>query len=113
MSSNIAEKKSEGEGTSTLNSTRRMKRSVKCAKQFFRKEYWISIYSGAIQIKYKKRLPRLLALQTTVDAIVRFNNVRKDRGMLKIVSQGKLSERGLWIMTNTTGKIRAYQRMKQ
>ena len=113
MSSNIAEKKSEGEGTSTLNSTRTMKRSVKCAKQFFRKEYWISIYSGAIQIKYKKRLPRLLTLQTTVDAIVRFNNVRKDRGMLKIVSQGKLSERGLWIMANTTGKIRAYQRMKQ
>ena len=93
MSSNIAEKKSEGEGTSTLNSTRTMKRSVKCAKQFFRKEYWISMYSGAIQIKYKKRLPRLLTLQTTVDAIVRFNNVRKDRGMLKIVSQGKLSER--------------------
>ena len=102
MSSNIAKRKSEGEGTSTLNSTKRVQKSVECAKQFFRKEYWISIYSGAIKIKYKKLLPRLLTQQTSADAIVRFTNVKEDRDMLKIVSRGKLLERGLWIMTNTT-----------
>ena len=93
MSSNIAKRKSEGEGTSTLNSTKRVQRSVECAKQFFRKEYCISICSGAIKIKNKKLFPRLLTLQTSADAIVRLTNVKKDRDMLKIVSQGKLLER--------------------
>ena len=79
-----------------------MQRSLECAKQFFRKEHWISIYSGAIKIKYKKLFPLLLTQQTSADAIVRFTNVKEDRDMLKIVSQGKLLERGLWIMTNTT-----------
>ena len=102
MSSNIARRMSEGEGTLTLSKTKRVQRSVECAKQFFPKDCRISIYSGAIKIKYKKLFPRLLTQQTSADAIVRFTNVKEDRDMLKIVSQGKLLERGLWIMTNTT-----------
>ena len=90
MSSNIARRKSEGEGTSTLSKTKRVQRSVECAKQFFPKECRISIYSGAIKIKYKKLFPRLLTLQTSPDAIVRFTNVKEDGEILKIVSHGKL-----------------------
>ena len=90
MSSNIAKRKSEGEGTSTLNSTKRVQRSVECAKQFFRKEYCISICSGAIKIKNKKLFPRLLTLQTSADAIVRFTNIKEDGD---IESHGKLLER--------------------
>ena len=93
MSSNIAKRKSEGEGTSTLNSTKRVQRSVECAKQFFRKEYCISICSGAIKIKNKKLFPRLLTLQTSADAIVRFTNIKEDEEIMKIVSHGKLLER--------------------
>ena len=93
MSSNIGKRKSEGEGTSMLNNTNRVQRSVECAKQFFWKEFWISVYSGAIKIKCNILLPCLLTLQTSADVIVRFTNVKKDRDMLKIVSQGKLLKR--------------------
>ena len=102
MSSDIAKGKSEGEGTLTFNNTKRVQRSIEGAKQLFQKEWRTSIYSGAIKIKYKKLLPRLLTQQTSADATVRFTNVKEDRDMLKIVSRGKLLERGLWIMTNTT-----------
>ena len=93
MSSKIARRKSEGEETSTLNKTKRVQRSVECAKQFFPNECRISIYSGANKIKCKKSFPHLLTLQTSPDAIVRFTNVKKDGEILKIVSHGKLLER--------------------
>ena len=90
MSSNIAKRKSEGEGTSTLNNTKRVQRSVEGAKQLFQKEWRIYIYSGAIKIKYKKLFPRLLTLQTSAEAIVRFTNIKGDG---EIESHGKLLER--------------------
>ena len=90
MSSNIAKSKSEGEGTSTLNNTKRVQRSVEVAKQLFQKEWKISIYTGAVKIKYKKLFPHLLTLQTSADAVVRFTNIKEDRD---IESHGKLLER--------------------
>ena len=78
ISSNIAKRKSEGEGISTLNNTRRVQRSVEGAKQLFPKEYRIFIYSGAIKIKYKKLFQHLLTQQTSADAILRFTNIKKD-----------------------------------
>ena len=93
MSSKKARRKSEEEGTSTLNKTKRVQRSVECTKQFFPKECRISIYSGEIKIKYKKLFPRLLTLQTSADAIVRFTNIKEDEEIMKIVSHGKLLER--------------------
>ena len=90
MSSKKARRKSEEEGTSTLNKTKRVQRSVECTKQFFPKECRISIYSGEIKIKYKKLFPRLLTLQTSADAIVRFTNIKEDGD---IESHGKLLER--------------------
>ena len=90
MSSNIAKSKSEGEGTSTLNNTKRVQRSVEVAKQLFQKEWKISIYTGAVKIKYKKLFPYLLTLQTSADAVVRFTNIKEDRD---IDSHGKLLER--------------------
>ena len=60
------------------------------AKQLFQKEWRIYIYSGAIKIKYKKLFPRLLTLQTSADAIVRFTNIKEDGG---IQSRGKALER--------------------
>ena len=50
-------------------------------------------HSGAIKIKYKKQFPRLLTLQASADAIVRFANIKDDEDMLKIVCDGKLLER--------------------
>ena len=50
----------------------------------------IYIYSGAIEIKCKKLFPRLLTLQTSADAIVRFTNIKEDGD---IESHGKLLER--------------------
>ena len=41
----------------------------------------------------KKQFPRLLTLQTSDDAIVRFANIKEDEDMLKIVCDGKLLER--------------------
>ena len=90
MSSNIAKSKSEGEGTSTLNNTKRVQRSVEVAKQLFQKEWKISIYTEAVKIKYKKLFPHLLTLQTSADAVVRFTNIKEDRD---IDSHGKLLER--------------------
>ena len=90
MSSNTAKRKSEGEGTSTLNNTKRVQRSVEGAKQLFQKEWRISIYTGAVKIKYKKLFPRLLTLQTLADAVVRFTDIKEDRD---IESHGKLLER--------------------
>ena len=84
------------------------------AKQLFQKEWRIYIYSGAIKIKYKKLFPRLLTLQTSADAIVRFTNVKEDRNMLKIVSHGKLLEREFMEHDKCYSEyIPAYQRMKQ
>ena len=57
ISSNIAKRKSEGEGKPTLNNTKRMQRSGEGAKQLFPIECRISIYSGSI---------------------VRFNNIKED-----------------------------------
>ena len=53
MGSNIAKKKSKGEGTSTCNNTTRVKRSGEGAKQLFPKKCMICKYSGAIKIKRK------------------------------------------------------------
>ena len=90
MISNIANTKSKGEGTSTLNNTKRVQRSIEGAKIIFQKEWRISVHSGAIKIKYKKLFPRLLTLQTSADAIARFNNIKEDGD---IESHGKLLER--------------------
>ena len=89
MSSNIANSKSEGEGTSTLTKTNRVQRTVEGTKQLFQKECRISIYSGGIKIKYQNLLLRLLTLQTSADAIFRFINIKEDRD---IESHGKLLE---------------------
>ena len=78
ISSNIAKRKSEGEGKPTLNNTKRMQRSGEGAKQLFPIECRISIDSGSIRIKYKKLFSRLSTLQTSADAIVRFNNIKED-----------------------------------
>ena len=43
MSSNIANRKSDGEGTSMLSNIERVERSVEGAKQLFPKGCWISI----------------------------------------------------------------------
>ena len=93
MSSNKASRNFEGEGTSTLNQTKRVQRLVECAKQFFPKECRIFLYSRAIKIKYKKLFQRLLTLQTSADAMVRFTNIKEDGEIMKIVSHGKLLER--------------------
>ena len=99
MISNIAKRKTEGEGTSTLNNIKRVQRSVEGVKQLFQKEWRIFIYSGAIKIK-------LLTLQTSADAIVRFTNIKEDGD---IEFHGKLLQKGsLWFMTNATGNIPAY-----
>ena len=57
---------------------------------YFKKEWRISIYSGAIKIRYKKLFPRLLTLKTSADAIVRFANIKE---VGDIESHGKLLER--------------------
>ena len=98
MSSNIAKGKSEGEGTSTLNNIKRVQRSMEGAKELFQKKWRIFIYSGAIKIKYKKLFPRLLTLQTSADAIVRFTNIKEDGGMLKFEPHGKLLEREFMVL---------------
>ena len=54
MSSNTVNKKSGREGTATLNSTKRVQRSVEGAKQLFPKECTVLMCSGTIKIKYKK-----------------------------------------------------------
>ena len=41
----------------------------------------------------RKLFPRLLALQTPADSIVRSTNIKEDGDMLKVVSHCKLSER--------------------
>ena len=72
----IGKRKSEGEGTSTLNNTKRVQRSVEGVKQLFQKEWRISVYTGAVKIKYKILFPYLLTLQTSADAVVRFTNIK-------------------------------------
>ena len=47
-------------------------------------------YNAAIKTKYKKQFPHLLILQTSVDGIVRFTNMKKDEYMQKIASKGEL-----------------------
>ena len=76
MGLNIAKRKSEREGASTCNNTKRVRRSGEVAKQLFPKHCMICKHSGAIKVKYKKQFPRLLTLQTSIDAIVRFANIR-------------------------------------
>ena len=93
MSSNIAKTKSEGIGTSTLNKFKRVQRSGEGVKQLFPKEGRVSIYSGAIKIKYNNLFPRLLTLQTSADAIVRFTVILEDGDIPKTDSHGKLLER--------------------
>ena len=76
MGLNIAKGKSEWEGASTCNNSKRVRRSGEVAKQLFPKHCMICKHSGAIKVKYKKQFPRLLTLQTSIDAIVRFFNMR-------------------------------------
>ena len=90
---NIARRKFEGEGTSTLKNTKRLQRSGEGVKQLFPKECKICIYSGTMKIKYKELFPCLLTLQTSADAIVRFTNIKEDGDMLKIVFHGNMLER--------------------
>ena len=54
-------------------------------------------YSGAIKVKYKKQFLRLLTLNTSADAIVRFANIKEDEEMLKIICDGKLLEKEFMI----------------
>ena len=61
----------------------------------------------------QKLFPRLLTLQTPADAIVRFTNIKEDGDMLKILSHCNCQKGSLWIMTNATGNIADYQKMKQ
>ena len=97
MRSNIVKRRSEGEGTSKVNNTKRVQRSVEGAKKLFPKECRISIYCGAIKVNYKKLFPRLLTLQTSADAIVRFTNINEDGNMLEIEPYGKLLYRKFMI----------------
>ena len=76
MGLNIANRISEEEGTSSPNKAKRVRRSGEVAKQLFPKHCMICKHSGAIKVKYKKQFPRLLTLQTSIDAIVRFANIR-------------------------------------
>ena len=90
MSSNTAKRKSEGEGTSTLNNTKRVQRSEEGTKQLF-------------QI-----VPTFDDLQTSAAAIVRFTNIKENED---IESHGELLEREF--MVHDAGDMSAYQRMKQ
>ena len=110
MGLNIAKRKSEGEGASTCNNTKRVRRSVEVAKQLFPKHCMICKHSGAIKVKYKKQFPRLLTLQTSIDAMVRFANIRTCWKLFVMVNCYKGS---LWFMTNATENIPTYQRIKQ
>ena len=112
MRSNIAKRKSEGEGTSKPNNTKRVQRSVEGAKTLFKKECRVSIYSGAIKIKYKNLFPRLFTLQTSADAIVSFTNIKEDGDMLEIEPHGKLLERKFMIHDKCYREYTANQRMK-
>ena len=76
MGLNIANIISEEEGTSSPDKAKRVRRSGEVAKQLFPKHCMICKHSGAIKVKYKKQFPRLLTLQTSIDAIVRFTNIR-------------------------------------
>ena len=87
MGLNIAKRKPEGEGTSMSNNAKRVRRSGESAKQLFPKYYMIC------KVKYKKQFPRLLTLQTSDDAIVRFANLKEDEDILKFVCDDKLLER--------------------
>ena len=93
MGLNIAKRKSEVERTSVSNNAKTVRRSGEGAKQLFSKHCMICKHSRAIKVKYKKHFPRLLTLQTSADAIVRFANIKEDEDMLKIVCDGKLLER--------------------
>ena len=93
MGLKIAKRKSEGKGTATSNKAKRVRRSGQGGKQLFPEQCIICKYSGAIKVKYKKKFPRLLTLQTSADEIVRFANIKEDEDMLKIVCDGKLLER--------------------
>ena len=77
MSSNIAKRWSEGEGTSKFNNTKKVRRSGEGKQRLFPKPCMICKYSGATNIKYKKQFPRLLTLQTSADALVRFANIKE------------------------------------
>ena len=113
MSSNIAKRKSEGIGISTLNKFKRVQRSGEGVKQLFPKECRVSIYSGAIRIKYNNLFPRLLTLQTSTDAIVRFTIILEDRDILKTDFHGKLLEREFRVHDTCYREYTGYQRMKQ
>ena len=93
MRLNIAKRKSEGEGISTPNNIKRVRRSGEGAKQLFPKHCMICKHSGAIKVKNKKQFPRFLTLQISADAIVRFANMKEDEDMLKVVCDVKLLER--------------------
>ena len=98
--------------TTPTECNKRVQRSVEGTKKLFPKECRISIYSGAIKIKYKNLFSRLLNLQTSADAIVRFTNMKEDGDMLEIEPHGKLLERKFMIHDKCYRDIRANQRMK-
>ena len=70
-------------------------------------------YNGAIKTKYKKQFWHLLTLQTSVDAIVRFVNIKEDEAMLKIVCDGKHLEREFMVHDKYYRESTNYRRMKQ
>ena len=72
MSSNIAKRKSEGEGTSTLNNIRRVRGPGEDEKQLYP-----GFLSGAIKI-YEKLISCLFNLQTSADPIFRSINIKED-----------------------------------
>ena len=74
-----------------------MRRSGEGGKQLFPKHCMIFKHSGAIKVKCKMQFPRLLTLKSSVDAIVRFANIKEDEDMLESVCVGKLLERGFMV----------------
>ena len=58
MGLNIANRKSEEEGTSSPNKAKRVRRSGEGAKQLFPKHCMICKHSGAIKVKYSSHVCR-------------------------------------------------------
>ena len=113
MSSHMAKRSLKGKEHQRWTTLRECKDQGKGAKQLFPKECRISIYIGAIKIKYKKLFPYLWTLQTSVDAIVDLLTSRKVGTCWKLFPMVNSKKESLWFMTNPTGDIPTYQRMKQ
>ena len=92
----MAERKSEREGTSTLNNTKRVKRSGKGAKNYFQKNAECSHFCWPCK-------------QTAADSLTS-TKMRICWKMFPMVNRQKGS---LWFITKATRNIPAYQRVKQ